>query len=155
MVFGKSTLANYLKDNYNLSILHSSGETENTLKYHVDLLMSNNIVLDRANLGEVVYPAVYGRKAKMTWNEQLQFMQVCKEADVIYIIFYASDFNDLKSRLFKRGDTDKVLENAEKLNLAFKILADILSSTYDNVFALDISKEQDQIDFFERIVNDN
>ena len=74
----------------------------------------------------------------------------------IYLIIkniYIKDFNTLKDRLFKRGDTQQVLDNAEKINLAFRLLAEEFSELYDNVFALDISKEDDQIKFFESCKN--
>ena len=93
------------------------------------------------------------RKPKMNWSEQIDFMNLCDEKNVIYIISYASDFNTLKDRLFKRGDTQQVLDNAEKINLAFRLLAEEFSELYDNVFALDISKEDDQIKFFESCKN--
>ena len=150
---GKSTLVNYLMNNYNMKMIHSSSDTKNDLEYHVDLLSKDNVVLDRANLGEIVYPAIYNRKPKMNWSEQIDFMNLCDEKNVIYIIFYASDFNTLKDRLFKRGDTQQVLDNAEKINLAFRLLAEEFSELYDNVFALDISKENDQIKFFESCQN--
>lgn len=153
MAVGKSTLANYLNDKYDLEIIHLSSETPNTLEYHLDLLKQDNIVLDRANIGEIVYPLVYNRQSKMTWDEQIDFMNTCMDKDIIYIIFYASDFNNLKERLYSRGDTEQVLENAEKINLAFRLLAEQFSTFYSNVYALDISNESDQIQFFERIIN--
>lgn len=148
---GKSTLAKYLEENYNIDIIHSSSETKNDLQYHLDLIKDDNIVLDRANLGEIVYPIVYNRPAKMTWSDQIDFMNKCLDEDIIYIIFYASNFEDLKERLFKRGDTEQVLQNAEKINLTFNMLAKMFSELYNNVFALDISNEKDQIKFFESI----
>ena len=154
MVVGKSTLANYLNDKYDLEIIHLSSETPNTLEYHLDLLKEDNIVLDRANIGEIVYPLVYNRQSKMTWDEQIDFMNTCMDEDVIYIIFYASDFNNLKERLYSRGDTEQVLENAEKINLAFRLLAEQFSTFYSNVYALDISKDKDQIEFFKNIIKD-
>ena len=149
---GKSTLVKHLQDNYNLKMIHSSNLTENTLQYHLDLIKEDNVVLDRANLGEIVYPTIYNREPKMTWSDQTYFMNKCLLENVIYIIFYASDFNTLKDRLFKRGDTQQVLDNAEKINLAFKMLAEMFSSQYSNVYALDISKVNDQIKFFEDII---
>lgn len=151
---GKSTLVRYLQEKYNMKMKHSSSETKNDFQYHLDLLKEDNVVLDRANLGEIVYPAVYNRQKKMNWDEQVDFMNACMDNDVIYIIFYASNFNTLKDRLFKRGDTEQVLNNAEKINLAFKILAEEFSELYPNVYALDISKESNQIDFFENILKE-
>lgn len=151
---GKSTLANYLNQKYNLNILHSSSETSNTLDYHMGLVEFDGVVLDRANLGEIVYPEVYNREPKMTWDEQIDFMNSCNSDDIIYIIFYASNFDDLKERLFKRGDTEQVLKNAEKINLVFKTLAKMLSEFYSNVYALDISKDKDQIAYFKNILKE-
>lgn len=151
---GKSTLVNYLIDKYNMTMKHSSSETRNDIEYHLDLLKDDNVVLDRYNLGEIVYPEVYGRVPKMNWDEQIDVMNTCMDKNVYYIIFYASDFNTLRERLFKRGDTKQVLENAEKINLVFKTLAHMFSELYPNVYALDISKESDQIEFFENILKE-
>ena len=151
MVYGKSTLAEFLEKERGLTIIHSTSETKNDLSYHLDLLDNDNIVCDRCNLGEIVYPLIYNRPAKMTWAEQKNFMLTCEHHKVIYIIFYASNFEDLKERLFSRGDTEQVLNNAEKINLAFRLLAEIFSQTYDNIYALDISKNKDQIEFFKEI----
>lgn len=151
---GKSTLVRYLQEKYNMKMKHSSSETKNDFQYHLDLLKEDNVVLDRANLGEIVYPEVYGRKPKMNWDEQIDIMNACMDLDVVYIIFYASDFNTLKERLFKRGDTQQVLDNAEKINLVFKTLAHEFSELYPNVYALDISKESDQIKFFEDVLKE-
>lgn len=135
-------------------MIHSSSETDNTYQYHVDLLNNKDTVFDRANLGEIVYPTIYNREAKMNWDEQIDFMNMCMEKEVIYIIFYASDFKTLKDRLFNRGDTKQVLKNAEKINLAFRLLADQLSIFYPNVYALDITKVNDQIGFFKEILKE-
>lgn len=151
---GKSTLVNYLIDTYGYKMYHSSSETANDMGYHLDLLdkPEDKIVLDRCNLGEIVYPIVYGREPKMTNEEQEEFMRECERRDAIYIIFYASDFNTLKERLFKRGDTQQVLDNAEKINEVFKDLAEQLEYTFSNVYTLDISKVNDQIAFFQKIL---
>lgn len=145
---GKSTLVNYLVEK-GMTKIHSNSETKNDLDYHLSLLDEDGVVLDRANLGEIVYPAIYNREPKMSWDDQIDFMNACMDRKVLYIIFYASNFETLKERLFKRGDTEQVLENAEKINLAFRILAEEFSALYDNVFALDISKVDDQIQFCE------
>lgn len=149
---GKSTLVNYIANKYNLSIYHSSSETKNDLEYHEDLISKDNVILDRANLGEIVYPLVYNRETKMDWDKQIDFMNECQDEEIIYIIMYASDFEDLKSRLYKRGDTNRVLENAEKINIAFKLLAEQFSSFYDNVYCIDISKVEDQKEWFDNII---
>lgn len=148
-VHGKSTLAKYLANKFNLEILHSSSETKNDLDYHIELIEKDNIVLDRANLGEIVYPLIYGREPKMTLDEQAYFMTFCSTQKVIYIIFYASNFNTLKDRLFNRGDTKQVLNNAKRLNALYRILAESYKNIYSNVYTIDITKDSDQIQWFE------
>lgn len=149
MVHGKSTLAKYLANKFNLEILHSSSETKNDLDYHIELIEKDNIVLDRANLGEIVYPLIYGREPKMTLDEQAYFMTFCSTQKVIYIIFYASNFNTLKDRLFNRGDTKQVLNNAKRLNALYRILAESYENIYSNVYTIDITEDSDQIRWFE------
>ena len=82
---GKSTLVEYLQKNFNMKMIHSSSETANDLEYHMGLLEDNNVVLDRANLGEIVYPAIYNRAPKMTWSDQIDFMNECMSKNVIYV----------------------------------------------------------------------
>lgn len=152
---GKTTLANFLEKEKHLNIRHSTASTKNDLQYHVDLIKEDNIVCDRFNLDEIVYPIVYNRESKMTWHEQITLMNFCSDLSAIYIIFYASNFEDLKERLYTRGDTEQVLENAEKINILFIMLADIFSQLYSNVYVLDISKDKDQIEFFKNIIERN
>lgn len=147
---GKSTLADYISKKYDHYIIHSTSQTENTLEYHNKLLSGNNVILDRANLGEIVYPIIYNREPKMSWIEQMTFMLTFKG---IYIIFYASDFNDLKERLHNRGDTEEILKNARLINNLYKLLADMFRN-FSNVYIIDISKEKDQIKWFEEVLNE-
>lgn len=88
----------------------------------------------------------------MSWIEQLDFMNYCRDNNIIYVIFYASNFNDLKERLFSRGDIQQVLDNAEKINMLYIILAKMFKELYNNVHIIDISKEKDQIKWFENII---
>lgn len=115
----------------------------------MDLLKDNtNTIYDRFNLGEAVYPIVYGREAKTNISEQEEIMKYCETLNIPYIIFYSSDFSVLKDRLFNRGDTEEVLYNAEKINNAFKYFALQLKDRFSNVHIIDISKENDQIEWF-------
>lgn len=90
----------------------------------------------------------------MSWIDQIDFMNYCRDNNIIYVIFYSSDFNILKERLFSRGDTQQVLDNAEKINLIFTMLAKMYKELYNNVHIIDISKEKDQIKWFENILKE-
>lgn len=65
-MLGKSTLVDYIIEKYKTDMIHSSSETKNDLKYHMDLLdYEFPVVYDRFNLGEIVYPSVYRKKKKI------------------------------------------------------------------------------------------
>lgn len=148
---GKSTLVNYITEKCGLtSIIHSSNLTRNDFKYHLNLLTSDNYaVYDRFNLGEIVYPTIFNRKPKMTLTQHKYIFNLAEALNIPYIIFYSSDFDILRQRLFARGDTEEVLKNAEKINLCFKLLAEQLSTeNYKNLHIIDIAKEPDQIEWF-------
>lgn len=111
----------------------------------------DNIVLDRYNLGEFVYPLAYARQPKLTWIEQNKIFEECKNKDVIYIIMYSSNFSVLEKRLSKRGDTEQVLENAKYLNELYIMANYYLCKKYYNIFGIDMSYTENQCDEFEDI----
>ena len=152
---GKTTLAEYLLKDYGFDTIHSSSETENTLEYHRNILNYDfPAVYDRFNLGEIVYPIIYNRRAKMNFREHEELMQECKDRnDTIYIIMYASNFNDLKQRLFSRGDVPAVLDNAKSINYMYIMLYKQLVVKYDNIYGIDISTDGNQILRFNEILS--
>ena len=147
---GKTTLANYIQDKYDLEIIHNDASVENTLAYYQSLCDGDKVI-DRANLSELVYSIIYGREPRMTVDDQIDFFD---EYTGIYIICYASDYNDLKSRFNTRGDTVEVSENLRKINELYMILATLLPKLFTNVYALDISEYRDReamIQYFEDV----
>lgn len=150
---GKSTLVDYITKTYKTDMIHSSSETKNDLEYHMNILdWKFPTVYDRFNLGEIVYPLVYDRQTKLNTIEQELIMERCEKEHIPYIIFYSSDFSVLRERLFSRGDTEQVLENAEEINKLFAACAILLSKKYSNVYALDIAKEADQLAAFRSFI---
>lgn len=147
---GKTTLANYIRDEYDIELIHNDASAENTLAYYQSLCDGDKVI-DRANLSELVYSIVYGRETRMTMDDQLEFFN---DYLGIYIICYASDYNDLKNRFDARGDTVEVSENLRKINDIYTILAKLLPEAFTNVYALDISKYRDKeamIQYFEDV----
>ena len=113
----------------------------------------NYAAYDRFSLGEIVYPTIFNRKPKMTLAQHRILFSLMEELNIPYIVFYSSDFDVLRQRLFARGDTEEILENAEKINLCFKLLAEQLSTeNYKNLHIIDIAKESDQIEWFKNNV---
>ena len=146
---GKSTLINHLMKKYALKYFHSNNETENTLEYHQNLIKEDNVICDRFNLGEIIYPIIYARKPKMKYNEhELLF----KQMKLTNTIFIDSQGDVLNKRLTSRGDTPEVLQNSSIENQLFIAVDSYLEKKYaDMMITIDISKVDDQIKHVEEI----
>lgn len=96
---GKSTVAkHFIKKGY--EYFHSSSETENDLKYHLDLLDGDKRVIDRFSIGEMIYPVVYGRESKLKHNE---FIETLVDKNTIYCVLYSSEPDVLINRIINRN----------------------------------------------------
>lgn len=96
---GKSTVAkHFIEKGY--EYFHSSSETENDLKYHLDLLNGDKRVIDRFSVGEMIYPVVYGRESKLKYNE---FIETLIDKNTVYCILYSSVPDVLINRIITRN----------------------------------------------------
>ena len=149
---GKSTLINYLKDKYDLKYFHSNNQTENTLEYHQKLIEEDNVICDRFNLGEIIYPIIYARKPKMRYQDHEVLFKQMKLTNTLFIIFIDSIGDTLNQRLTSRGDTPEVLENSSIENQLFMSVDSYLEKKYPEVvLTIDIAKVKDQIKYVEDI----
>ena len=144
---GKSTLAKKLQENFNLTYQHSSSETDNDFDYHFELLDSKeNVVLDRFQLGEIIYPIFTpDRESKITLS---QAVMLSRMEDTITIILYASDTSILKERLHERGETFSNLN--ESANSLFKLLGEMFELLEVPVLLLDVCEFKDE-ELFEEV----
>lgn len=144
---GKSTLAKYLQGNFNLNYQHSSSETDNNFEYHFELLDSNeNVVLDRFQLGEIIYPMFTPeRESKITLS---QAVMLSRMEDTLTIILYASDTSILQDRLHERGELYSPLYDTA--NLLFKLLGEVFELLEVPVLMLDICEFKDE-ELFEEV----
>jgi len=149
---GKSTLINFLKDKYDLKYFHSNNQTENTLEYHQKLIEEDNVICDRFNLGELIYPIIYARKPKMRYQDHEVLFKQMKLTNTILIIFIDSIGDTLNKRLTSRGDTPEVLENSAIENQLFISVDKYLEKKYPEVvLTIDIAKVDDQIKYVEDV----
>lgn len=133
---GKSTLASSLEHESGYGIYHSTSNTKNDHAYHRYLTEKDGpIVYDRFHLGEIVWPIIFDREPKMTYEE---IIDISKRVDVI-IIFYASDDNVLVGRMCARNETIEDIENSLIANRIYKYLIDSLP--LDNIIPIDVSKD--------------
>lgn len=139
---GKTTLAEKLKNKYNMNIIHSTSKTRNDLNYHIDLLdYQNNTVFDRFHIGELVYPEIYNRSSCLSLDDfNLINKRIIDNQDVL-VVFYTSDLSILKDRLIKRGELN-YLDEIEQQNKLFSFYASVLSQyDYKYFYIMDISEE--------------
>ena len=134
---GKSTLVNKLVEELNFPTAHPTSETENTYQYDLELLSSSeDIIIDRLILSEIVYSSVFSRVPLIDMNE---FMLLLEEIDVM-IIMYASNDEDLVNRLKNRGSLDEY-ERAIEANNIYKVVAPLWAEYDNKIKVIDISKE--------------
>ena len=147
---GKTTLAEKLQKKYNLDYMHLTSDTPNDLKFHSELLDKDNMVYDRFMCGEIVYPEIYHREPKMTFEEVCKVMNKIVDNNDIFIIMYASDINTLKERLIERGEIN-YLKEIEQQNILFQHVIYALNAfEYKNFVAVDVSnlENYDKLDKF-------
>lgn len=133
---GKSTISNYLLSIYDLDYIHNLPSDPNTLEFYLEQIKKPNCIMDRSSISELIYSYIYDRDCRMEWDDQIEFL---KHFNGYYIICYASNFEDLKTRFEARGDTDLVKKHIQELNAVYKVTAKTLSKMFNNVYDIDIS----------------
>lgn len=141
---GKTTLATKLVNKYNMNLMHLSSSTPNDYTFHDKLLNKENMVYDRFFMGELVYPEIYHRQPKLTFDESLKLMNKIVSNNDLFIVLYASDIDTLKNRLIARGGNElKYLDEIEKQNELFVKMAWCFKAfEYENFVCVDISDEK-------------
>lgn len=141
---GKTTLAERMIKMHGMNIIHSTAKTRNTLEYHLDLLdYHDNTVLDRFSMGEMIFPRIYGREAKITVDEFYKTLDRVIDNNDIYVVFTCSDSNILKERLLERGEDDYLKEIDEQCAL-YDEVAEMMKNyfgDYKNFYICDIAEE--------------
>ena len=137
---GKSTIADYISKSYDFEYYHSSDKTPNNYNYHFELLSSDHKnVLDRFQIGEIIYPILFGRKSKLSLN---QVLMLARTEDTHTLILYSSSEEFLYNRLKNRGDDD--IDNIEyvyQANKLFKLVGEFFDILDIPVTLLDIAKD--------------
>ena len=92
---GKTSLVNRLMNVHGLNtwkVIHMTGNDDNSFKHYDELFGTDeNIIFDRAHVGEMIYPKIYGRKSTLTEKE---FLELCRKyKDKILYIFVNANIN--------------------------------------------------------------
>lgn len=137
---GKTTLAEKLLVNYDLTTIHGTAKTPNTLPYYTDLLHKNNQIFDRFHLSEYIFPQIYGRPFKLTYYDFKKITEEIIATNTFFIIFLTSDMSILNERLIARKEYDYLKEIIPQ-NELFKIYAEYFKQfNYDKYYVIDIAE---------------
>jgi thymidylate kinase len=138
---GKSTLIEYLEKNIfnNITKVKFSNDSSITFADYKSALEFDNVLIDRFNLSEDVYSTIYNRVPKNSLLDHLKTFSLVKEKKALYFILYSSDLNLLFNRCHKRGDTQEVYDNLDRLNAYYYLIGQELEKLYpDNIKLIDI-----------------
>lgn len=139
---GKTTLAEKLRDKFGMTIHHSTSKTRNDLNYHMDLLdYRQNTVFDRFHLGEMVYPEIYNRKAKLNQGEIDIINKAIIDNNDMLVIFITSNMDIIKERLIERGEENYIPEMEQQNELFIKAANYCKKLNYKNFYVIDIAED--------------
>lgn len=141
---GKSTLADFVKKNWNMESIHSDAKCKNDFDYHSELLDENeSMFYDRFMAGEYVYPKLYGRDAKLTISEMTKLFDKIVETNSLYIIMNTTDTDILIKRLVDRKEFNYLKEIQPQVELFrdFAYVFEDYFEKYDNFIYFDINQD--------------
>lgn len=141
---GKSTLADFVKKNWDMESIHSDAKCKNDFDYHSELLDENeSMFYDRFMAGEYVYPKLYGRDAKLTVSEMTKLFDKIVETNSLYIIMNTTDTDILIRRLVDRKEFNYLKEIQPQVELFrdFAYIFEEYFEKYDNFMYFDINQE--------------
>lgn len=136
---GKSTLAKYLSERFNLDIFSLTKNSEKSEKRYIELLSIDNVIHDRTFLSEVVYPPVFGRDIWLTDDAIVElFGHYCKKDD-LFIICTAPD-EVIRQRIINRHEFEyqEIVDNIAYINSKYKdIFLNYGGLANNNIFLVD------------------
>ena len=141
---GKSTLADFVKKNWDMESIHSDAKCKNDFDYHSELLDENeSMFYDRFMAGEYVYPKLYGRDAKLTIYEMTKLFDKIVETNSLYIIMNTTDTDILIKRLVDRKEFNYLKEIQPQVELFrdFAYIFEDYFEKYDNFIYFDINQD--------------
>ena len=140
---GKSTLAQKLIDNYSFTDIIHSGKNEATgIDYFIDSIKEkDNCIFDRFHLSEEIFPIIYKRLPRISFDEYEKINNYLVENNVYYVVFVCSDMSIIEERLRERDELYYMKEmNAQ--NKLFNMYAKEFKQmyAYDNFYIIDIAE---------------
>ena len=117
---GKTTLANILAHKYGLDICHCTQHDPADFNFYRETMRKENVIWDRHTIGELIYPIVFDRVAKVTPQEAKAIISMAIAEDV-KIFVLTCDQEILEKRVAERGiEHEKITENLAWIDQKFK-----------------------------------
>lgn len=140
---GKSTLAQKLIDNYDfIDIVHSGKDEATGIDYFIESIENKDkCIFDRFHLSEEVFPIIYKRIPRLSFDEYEKINKYLINNDFYYIVFICSDMSIIEERLRERDELYYMKEmNAQ--NTLFSMYAEAFKNTYNysNFYIIDIAE---------------
>ena len=148
---GKSTLAKYLSERFNLDIFCLTKNSEKSIGKYKELLSINNVVHDRTFLSEMVYPPIFERDSWLKHFDVCKLIDSYSINDGIIVICTAPD-EIIRKRINTRCNLEyqEIVDNISYINSTYKFLA----RTYDLLLVnTNISSLEEIGDEIERRLN--
>ena len=95
---GKTTLAKILADKYGLDVCHCTQHDPADFSFYKETMRKENTVWDRHTIGELIYPIIFERKAKVTPHEAKAIINVARSSGVKVFVL-TCDTRTLHQRL--------------------------------------------------------
>ena len=140
---GKSTLAQKLIDNYSFTNIVHSGKNEATgIDYFINSIKEkDNCIFDRFHLSEEIFPIIYKRLPRISFDEYEKINEYLIEHNVFYVVFICSDMSIIEERLRERDELYYMKEmNAQ--NSLFSMYSQEFKTrfNYSNFYIIDIAE---------------
>ena len=142
---GKTTLAKILADKYGLEICHCTQHDPADFYFYRETLRKENVIWDRHTIGELIYPLIFDRKAKITDVEAKAVIDIAKSEDVkIFVLTAPIETIYKRLRAREKDEHPKILANVSLIDGAFKECAkrmgvpiiDTTNMTLNEIFEL-------------------
>lgn len=154
---GKTTLAKLLAEKYKLDICHCTQNDPTDFEFYKQTARKDNVIWDRHTIGELIYPFVFNRKAKISPQDALLILAYAREAGAKIFILTA-EIEEIKRRIKSRGTEDEeILNKLEWIDERFRWYAnffdipiiDTSKMTFGEIFNL-IEKEEPPYKFIHK-----
>lgn len=128
---GKSTILKEIwkkENNDKMSYIHLSYREPTDYNFYNRTLDFSNFIMDRCFIDEIIYPEVFNRVPKLSYEGVKNLIDKCNREDINIIIFTCSN-EEIKNRIIKRGtyEEPEVLNNIFKIKEKYKYIAEFFN----------------------------